>query len=156
MRVGKRFPLEDINDHFSFQGGASLSYNSDSKSLTLYISIPDITEKEVEAVSSGDLRFFFYENKELDTHLTILEIDGVLEVDIIFDINVLGDADGLLEGNGLHIFFIDQRTKILKAMRVLGLGDKFMSMMKSITINDGRYTTQEYMKWIKSTFNFTL
>lgn len=153
FEVGKRFPLEDINNHFMNNSGASLSYEKESKSLVLYMCLPDVSERESLALSEDKIKFYFYENAMLDTHLMIVKVGDAFEMDALFNINVLDkDLDGLIEGNGFKVFLIEQSDKTLKAMRLLGLGSNFMKMLNSITKNDGRYTTEEYMEWINETY----
>ncbi len=133
--------------------GASLSYEEESKSLVLYMCLPNVSHTESVALSEGKIRFFFYENTMLDTYLMIIRVGNAFEMDALFDINVLdSDLDGLIQGNAFKIFLIEQDDKTLKSMRLLGLGDNFMKMLNKITKNDGRYTTEEYMEWIEETY----
>lgn len=152
MEVGKKFPLEDILKHFEgSQGGASLSYNTEKKGLSLYIGLPNPTSNEVRDINSGVIRFALYPNEELSTSIVMIKFGMDLSFDLTFDINTLpADESGELVANGLDIYLIDTNTGVLKTMRLIGLGEDILTALGGITKNDGRYTTEEYWAWIKN------
>ena len=151
MEVGKRFPVEKVINHFKgSEGGASLDYNKEDKTLTLYVGVPKLTSREVNSFRNDVLRFALYPNKVLDTSLILLYIGRELVFDLVYDINVVdSNIDGKIEGNRFEMYLIDSHTGVLKAIRVLGLGENFIKELNQITRNDGRYTTGQYNAWLE-------
>ena len=157
-RVGKRFPREDIIESFSYkEGGASLNYNSDEKSLCLYVGIPSPTSFEKASFKNGLIKFALYQSQEIDTSLILLKFGDGLILDLLYDINLLdNDIDGVVEANAFNMYFINTLNGVLEGIRTIGLGSKFMNEINKITVNDRRYTTEQYAKFIETTYKFDL
>lgn len=152
MQVGQLFPIEKIVKHFKgTQGGASLDYNQEDKTLSMYIGIPKPNSHEIRTFRNDPIRFGLYPNEQLDTSVIMVSYGVDFMFDLLYDINVLNpDMDGLVEGNRFDMYLIDSDTGILKGMRVIGVGENFLKEVNKITKNDGRYTTKEYNSWIQN------
>lgn len=157
-RVGERFPREDIIDSFyGKDGGASLNYKSDEKSLCLYVGISSPTSFEKSSFRKGLIEFALYESLDIDTSLILLKFGEGLILDLLYDINLLdNDVDGVVEANAFNMYFIDTSNGILEGIRTIGLGSNFMNEINKITINDRRYTSEQYSKFIDTTYKFDL
>lgn len=155
MQVGKRFPLQDILDKMDVgmgsQGGASLNYNAEHKTLELYATIPKPRSKEKQAFRNELVRFGLYHNPLLNTSVILVKMGTDLLFDLLYDINKLGMVEGgEIEGNAFHMYLIDAETGILQGMRSMGLGENFMNELNRICKNDGRYTTAQYDEWLNN------
>jgi hypothetical protein len=152
MQIGKRFPHEEVLTKMAGgEGGASLDYNKEDKTLTMYVTLPSPIEREVIAFRSGQIRFALYRNPILNTSIIMVYIGEELVFDLLFDINVLDvDMDGEVVGNRFDMFLIDSDTGILEGMRSIGLSGNFMKEINRITKNDGRYTTKQYNEWLNN------
>jgi hypothetical protein len=150
IEVDKVFPIADILEKLvDGDGGASLNYNVEEKTLSLYVAIPNPTFEEIDSFRNQEIRFALYSNPVLDTSIIIAHLGTQLVFDLLYDINfVKGGVDGRVDGNRFDIFLIDSTTGILKALRVLGLGKNFMKEINRITKNDTRYTTKQYNEWL--------
>lgn len=157
FEVGKRFPLLGPLSHFSGgSSGASLSYDSDERSISLYAGLPRVNNVEALSFQEGDIQFSTIDNDEMDTSLLFVRF-GDLEFDLIYDMNISSpDSDGVVLSNALHMFLIDSDSGILKAMRSIGLGPKFMKKLNQITKCDMRYTSEEYHRWIQDLYRESL
>lgn len=156
-QVGDLFPLEKVVNHFKgSNGGGSLDYDKEDKTVSLYIGIPSPTKREIREFN-GLIRFALYPNPQLNTSLLMICFEREFIFDLVFDINVLDiDMDGMIEGNRFSIFLIDADTGILKGMRMLGLGENFIHELNKITKNDRRYTSKEYLEWVQILYQYDL
>jgi hypothetical protein len=156
MQVGKRFPLEDILEKMDVgkrgnQGGASLNYNAEHKTLELYAVVPKPTSREKQSFRNDIVRFGLYHNHLLNTSLIMVKMGTDLIFDLLYDINKLDHGvDGVIEGNAFHMYMIDAETGILHGMRSMGLGENFMNELNRICKNDNRYTTAQYNEWLNN------
>jgi hypothetical protein len=151
MKVGERFPIQKVIDHFKGNDGASLDYSREEKTLSLYVALNSPRSKEINSFNKDIIRFGFYRNELLDTAIIMIYIGTDLVFDLVYDINVLDvDMDGIIEGNRFDMYLIDSKTGILKAMRMIGLGENFISELNRICRNDRRYTSKEYNEWLQN------
>jgi hypothetical protein len=153
VEVGKRLPFEDVLQKMcdGGEGGASLNYNKEEKTMSLYIAIPKPTKAEIYAFRRDLVRFALYNNLLLDTSIIMVCFGVDFMFDLVYDINVLDmDMSGEVEGNRFDMFLIDSETGIVRGMRTLGLGQNFMTELNRVVRNDGRYTTKQYNEWLNN------
>lgn len=151
VAVGKRYPFEDVLEKLCTgdEGGASLNYLKETKTLCLYVAIPKPTNAEIRSFRNDPIRFRLYRNQLLNTSLIMACFGVDFMFDLLYDINVVDiDMDGQIDGNRFDMYLIDTTNGIVKGIRSIGLGKEFMGELNHITRNDGRYTTRQYNEWL--------
>ena len=127
--VGREFPLGDTRG----KEGFFVEYSED-KMLYMVVCFPNMTEKEINAISDGNGRMgiFMYDNViYFVTKFEGLDGDSAYSV-YKYDNPEAIDIDMPEEGKGiaLHIFAVDSRNNILKGMRICGMGNRWTRALK--------------------------
>lgn len=151
IEVGRPFPSSNIIE--------GVAINFEEEGFYLPIGFRNITDKEVHAFKNDKINIdIAFVNNII---FIVFEIDGVVELsDAAFHIALsttplrfLDLNDG--EGYKLHMFLIDSKDNVLKAIRLVSLSEEFSHTLKTLIDKqlEEFFNMDDYNKRLANVFN---